>query len=137
MRALLTPVGIDHVGLAAPGPGTALTALLGLDGVVGREMPSGVAVGRFGPSRALELVWQARAGSPVERFLDRRGPGLHHVALRVDEPLAAVRARLAAAGVRLVGDRIEPSADGRPCLFLHPAATGGALVELVEGAPRA
>lgn len=134
-RALIAPVAVDHVGLAAPGPGTALTALLGSDGIAGREMPSGVAVGRFGPERALELVWQARAGSPVEGFLDRRGPGLHHVALRLDEPLEAVRARLADAGVRLAGG-IEPSADGRPCLFVHPAATGGVLVELVEGAPR-
>ena len=95
-------------------------------------MPSGVAVGRFGPCHMLELVAPASAGSPVERFLERRGPGLHHLALRVDEPLAEVVARLGELGIEAVG-AVEPSSDGRPSIFLHPSTTGGVLVELVEG----
>lgn len=135
MAPLLQPVEVDHVGIAASEAATALTGLLGADPVPGREMPSGVAVGRFGPGGALELVRPARAGSPVASFLERRGPGLHHVGLRVDQPLEDVLRRLQAAGIRTAGG-IEPSSDGRPSLFLHPAATGGVLVELVEGPRR-
>ncbi len=124
-------VALDHVGVVADSPETALTALLGGPAALA-EMPSGVAVGRFGPDATLELVTPARPGNPVERFLERRGPGLHHIGLRVDEPLTQVLPRLERAGFEVVGP-IEPSADGRPCLFLHPSTTGGVLVELVEG----
>jgi catechol 2,3-dioxygenase-like lactoylglutathione lyase family enzyme len=129
--ALLEAVALDHVGLAAARGSTALTGLLG-SAPVPREMPSGVTVGRFGPGGMLELVWERRPDSPITAFLERRGPGLHHVALRVAEPLGELAARLAEAGVRLAGP-VEPSSDGRPSLFVHPRSTGGVLVELVEG----
>lgn len=133
MDAPLEALAIDHVGIAAPGAGTALTELLGTAAVAGREMPSGVAVGRFGPGSGLELVWEARAGSPIETYLARRGPGLHHVALRVAAPIEDLRERLAAAAVKLIGEGIERSSDDRKCFFIHPSATGGVLVEIVEG----
>lgn len=133
---LLPALAVDHVGVAAPSPDSPLAAALGADlGATGRAMPSGVTVGRFGPGGGLELVWPGRAGTPIDAFLSRRGPGLHHLALRVDEPLAALAERLAAAGLEAVGG-VEGSSDGRPCLFLHPRATGGVLVELVEGPRR-
>jgi methylmalonyl-CoA/ethylmalonyl-CoA epimerase len=127
-------VSLDHVGIASPGAELPLGALIGSspDGG-GRRMPSGVVVGRFGPSDALELVWPGAGGSPIESFLARRGPGLHHLAFRVDVELGELHEHLARAGVRIVG-AIEPSSDGRPSLFVHPSATGGVLVELVEGA---
>lgn len=131
MRAL-PALEVDHVGIAVElAAGHPLLGALG-DSVVLTEMPSGVAVGRFGPCHMLELVESARAGSPVERFLGRRGPGLHHLALRVDEPLAEVIARLGELGIEAVGE-VESSSDGRPSIFLHPSTTGGVLVELVEG----
>jgi methylmalonyl-CoA epimerase len=133
MEAPLEALEIDHVGIAAEGPSTALSALLGAAGVEGREMPSGVAVGRFGPGSGLELVWEARSGSPIATFLARRGPGLHHVALRVAAPIEELRAQLAADAVRLIGDGIERSSDDRKCFFIHPSSTGGVLVEIVEG----
>jgi catechol 2,3-dioxygenase-like lactoylglutathione lyase family enzyme len=131
MRSL-PALEVDHVGIAVDSAaGHPLVAALG-DNVALTEMPSGVAVGRFGPCYMLELVASADAGSPVERFLERRGPGLHHLALRVDEPLAEVIARLGELGIETVG-AVEPSSDGRPSIFLHPSTTGGVLVELVEG----
>ena len=132
--SVLPVVGLDHVGIAAPDPDSPLAALLGGDGVAraGRLMPSGVTVGRFGPGDALELVWPGRPETPIDGFLDRRGPGLHHLALRVEEPLADLLATLLEEGLEVIGG-IEPSSDGRPCLFLHPRSTGGVLVELVEG----
>ncbi|MEZ5078597.1 MAG: VOC family protein [Solirubrobacterales bacterium] len=137
MSSPLPALQVDHIGIAAPAAGTALTRLLGCDAVEGREMPSGVAVGRFGPDRGLELVWEAREGSPVGNFLRRRGPGLHHVALRVDAPIEQLRERLQSESVRLIGEGIELSSDGRKCFFVHPEATDGVLIEIVEGEPGA
>jgi methylmalonyl-CoA epimerase len=128
---------VDHVGIAAAAAGTALTRLLGCDSVEGKLMPSGVAVGRFGPGLGLELVWEGREGSPVANFLRRRGPGLHHVALRVAAPIEQLRERLRSESVRLVGAEIELSSDGRKCFFVHPEATDGVLIEIVEGEPDA
>jgi len=131
--AALPAVALDHVGVAAPAATTPLTALLGSDPLEGREMPSGVTVARFGPAATMELVWPGRPGTPVDGFLAKRGPGLHHVALRVDEDLGALVERLRAQGGVFTGPDIELSSDGRRCVFLHPASTGGVLVELVEG----
>ena len=67
----------------------------------------------------------------VQRFLDRRGPGLHHVAFRVDTIDAALR-DLQARGVPLIDEAPRPGGMGTRIAFLHPAAAGGVLVELVE-----
>lgn len=129
--SLLDFVAVDHVGIAVYSPDSPLTELLGLPDSM-REMPSGVAIGRLGPGMRIELVTAARAGSPIERFLERRGPGLHHLALQVKPPLAAVLERLKAAELTWAG-KIEPGSDGRLTVFLHPSGTGGVLIELVEG----
>jgi methylmalonyl-CoA/ethylmalonyl-CoA epimerase len=134
MAPLIEAVAVDHVGIAAPGASSPLAEALGAESPTGIAMPSGVTVARFGPARGLELVWPGRPGTPIDSFLARRGPGLHHVALRVDVDLAELRGRMEQAGLALVGSGIERSSDGRPCLFLHPRGTGGVLVELVQGA---
>jgi hypothetical protein len=128
----LPAVAIDHVGIAAHTDSLPLASMLG--GVVlgSRSMPSGVTVAHFGPERMLELVWPHAGTGPVTNFLARRGPGLHHLALAVEVPLAELGPQLACNGVRLAGE-IEPSSDGRPSLFVHPSSTGGVLVELVQG----
>jgi methylmalonyl-CoA epimerase len=79
----------------------------------------------------IELVEPASADSPVTRFLDSRGGGLHHVALRVADLDAALR-RLRAAGMRLIDETPRPGAHGTRIAFVHPSATGGVLTELVE-----
>lgn len=133
---MLPTVALDHVGIAAStAEGQPLARALGAGSLRLQEMRSGVAIARFGPDERLELVTPARPGSPIERFLERRGPGLHHVAFQVDEPLLAVLEGLRAAGLEPVGG-VEPSSDGRPSLFLHPSTTGGVLVELVQGPRR-
>ncbi|MGH3050691.1 MAG: VOC family protein, partial [Gaiellaceae bacterium] len=71
------------------------------------------------------------ADTPVGRFLASRGPGLHHVAYRVDD-LAAELARLAAAGVRLIDERPRVGLFGLQVAFVHPEATGGVLAEFVS-----
>lgn len=83
----------------------------------------------------LELLEPTAADSPVGRFLERRGPGLHHIALEVDDIEAALE-RCRAAGLETVGRAPRAGAAGRRVAFLHPRGTGGVLLELSES-PRA
>ncbi len=79
----------------------------------------------------LELLEPTASDSPVGRFLERRGPGLHHIALQVEDIEAALE-RCRAAGMTTVGEAPRPGAAGRRVAFLHPAGTGGVLLELCE-----
>jgi len=132
---LLPIVSIDHVGIASRSEQSPLADAVTGELLRGTRMPSGVTVAHFGPGDVLELVWPGPTGSPIDKFLERRGPGLHHLALRVDDSLAELVETLKAAGLEATG-RIEKSADGRSSVFLHPSGTGGVLIELVEGPPR-
>jgi methylmalonyl-CoA/ethylmalonyl-CoA epimerase len=84
------------------------------------------------PDAALEICAPA-GNATLERFLAKRGPGLHHVCYEVDD-LAGALATLKAAGVRLIDEVPRPGARGHQVAFLHPAATGGVLYELCERA---
>lgn len=79
---------------------------------------------------AIELI-SPRGNEGLEKFLAKRGPGLHHVAIEV-EGIEAALAALAALGVPLVDETPRIGARGHKVAFLHPKATGGLLVELVE-----
>jgi methylmalonyl-CoA/ethylmalonyl-CoA epimerase len=70
----------------------------------------------------------------LRRFLDRRGPGLHHICFEVED-LPGALADLKAAGVRLIDDVPRPGARGHMVAFLHPSATGGVLFELCAAVP--
>ena len=87
-----------------------------------------------GDAPKLELLDALSPSSPVARFLDTRGPGLHHVAFSVNDIEAAME-RLRALGFRLLADAPKPGADGKRIVFLHPKSTAGVLVELCETAP--
>ncbi|MFN8549692.1 MAG: methylmalonyl-CoA epimerase [Candidatus Eisenbacteria bacterium] len=89
-----------------------------------------VAILKAGAGR-IELMEPTAADSPIAAFLDKRGGGLHHVALRVDDVSAASQA-LAGGGCPLIGAAARPGAHGTLVSFLHPRGTGGVLVELVE-----
>lgn len=78
-----------------------------------------------------ELLEPLRDDHTVARFLETRGPGLHHVSLEVAD-LADRLARAADAGVRLIDDRPRPGAHGTQVAFLHPKSTGGVLLELCQ-----
>jgi methylmalonyl-CoA/ethylmalonyl-CoA epimerase len=86
-------------------------------------------------SQRIELLEPAAADSPVAGFLAKRGPGLHHLAWKVADVAAAIE-RLKAANVRLIDQAPRPGAHHTQIAFVHPAATGGVLMELVEE-PRA
>jgi methylmalonyl-CoA epimerase len=91
-------------------------------GFIERMIPAGEAY--------LQLL-EATGPGVIERFLDRRGPGLHHVAFEVsdiDEAVADLRSR----GVRMVDETPRPGGMGTRIAFVHPAACPGLLLELVE-----
>lgn len=79
----------------------------------------------------IELLQPDAGDNPVRKFIDKRGPGIHHVALEVDD-IHALFASLAAAGVRLIDKAPRPGAHGTTVCFVHPQSTGGVLVELVQ-----
>jgi methylmalonyl-CoA/ethylmalonyl-CoA epimerase len=91
---------------------------------------AGGCAGAVGGDTAIELVTPAGAASSgLQRFLDKRGPGLHHVCFEVED-LDGALATLKAAGVPLIDDVPRAGARGHRVAFLHPAATGGVLFEL-------
>lgn len=79
----------------------------------------------------VQLITPTRPDSPVSRFLDRRGEGLHHVAYRVDDCAAAL-AQAVAAGARAIDLAPRPGSRGTTVAFLHPFGAFGTLVELVQ-----
>jgi methylmalonyl-CoA/ethylmalonyl-CoA epimerase len=130
-------VQLDHVGIAVPDLAAALEQwrpLVGAPDAPPEEVPSNrvrVAFVSVGDTH-IELLEPVDAASPVARFLESRGPGVHHLAFSVpsvDAALAEVRAR----GGRLVDEHARPGARGRRVGFAHPTAFGGVLVEFVEG----
>jgi len=82
-------------------------------------------------SAHIELLAASAADTPVGRFLEGRGPGLHHVAFEVDD-VPSELARLAAAGERLIDEQPRRGLNGLRVAFVHPEATGGVLAELVD-----
>ena len=80
----------------------------------------------------VELLEPTGPASPVAKFLEKRGPGIHHVAVRVPDIRAAL-ARLKSEGARLIDEEPRVGAGGCLVAFVHPTASGGVLLELVEG----
>ena len=79
----------------------------------------------------LELLEATSKDSTIAKFIAKRGEGLHHVCLKVPDLTGAVE-RLKKDGVRLVSDEIKIGAGGHKYIFVHPASTGGVLLELVQ-----
>jgi methylmalonyl-CoA/ethylmalonyl-CoA epimerase len=130
---------IDHLGIAVKSLAAARTFYekLGLR-VVGEEVVEHekvrIAMLPVGETR-LELLEATTEDSPIARFIAKRGEGLHHVALEVDN-LAEVMERLKKAGTRLISDEIKIGAGGHLYIFVHPSSTGGVLLELCQDPPQ-
>src|SRR3954463_2094500 len=131
-------VFVDHIGIAVEDIGQALAFYrdaLGLQVEAPEDVPSQHVRAHFIPTgnAALELLEAIGPESPIARFLSRRGPGLHHVTLRVDDIHAAL-ADLKTRGVRLVDEAPRTGAEGALVAFIHPAAAHGVLIELKQPA---
>jgi methylmalonyl-CoA epimerase len=129
---------LEHVAIAVADLDAAValySTILGRP-VAGREdvESEGVRLAFFdlgGPR--LELMEPTGEDTPVGRFLAKRGPGIHHIALEVSDIEAALE-RCRSAGLRAIGAAPRPGAGGRKVAFLHPGGTGGVLLELSEPA---
>ena len=129
---------IDHLGIAVKAVADAAKmyeTVLGLK-VTGTDQvdDQGVKVAMIdiGESR-FELLEAIRPDSPIGKFVAKRGEGLHHIAVRVDN-IEASLAQLKAAGVRLIDETPRRGAHNTRVAFIHPAGTHGVLLELVEHA---
>jgi methylmalonyl-CoA epimerase len=128
--------GLDHVAIAVEKLEPALEVYCGLFGwkkehvEVVEDQQARVARLTSGP-HTIELVEPHGATSTVRKFLDKRGPGLHHLCFEV-QGLEAILGALAKAGVRLVDAKPRAGAAGRKIAFVHPASCGGVLIELSE-----
>ena len=127
--------GVDHIGIAVRSldERLALYRALGLE-VEGREdVPSEKVRVAFLPAEGtrIELLEATSPDSPIAAFIEKRGEGMHHVCLRVDDIRAAM-ASLKAQGVRLLSDEPRPGAHGSRVCFVHPRSAGGVLIELSQ-----
>jgi methylmalonyl-CoA/ethylmalonyl-CoA epimerase len=125
---------VAHIGVAVTSLAEALPFyrdLLGLP-VTAPETADGATIVAVSlGATQIELLEAADPESPIARFLARRGPGIHHVCLRVPD-LDAALARCRAAGYRLIDETPRPGAHGGRVAFIHPGATAGILLELTD-----
>ena len=127
---------LDHIGIAVASIDDALAFYrdaLGLEIARPEEVASQGVRAHFIPAgeAALELLEATADDSPIARYVAKRGPGLHHITLRVDDIRAAL-AQLAARGVRLIDQSPRPGAHGSLVAFIHPSSAHGVLVELKQ-----
>ncbi|MBN2119031.1 MAG: methylmalonyl-CoA epimerase [Anaerolineales bacterium] len=83
------------------------------------------------PGSEVELVQPTTEDSGIAKYLAKRGPGMHHLCLEVDD-IAGMLSHLKSKGVRLINDEPRTTADGKKYAFIHPESTSGVLVELYQ-----
>ena len=98
-----------------------------------REVPAEKSQIAFLPlsGSEVELVRPTNDDSGIAKYLGKRGPGMHHLCLEVDD-LAGMLAKLKSKGIRLINEKPREASDGKRYAFVHPESTSGVLVELYE-----
>ena len=130
------PRYINHLGVATKGIDEALgfwVDALGLENIhteIVEDQKVRVALLPLGESR-IELLEPTSEDSPISKFLEKRGGGIHHIAVEVED-IAATVAKLKAKGVRLIDENPRIGAEGCLVAFIHPSAANGVLLELVQ-----
>ena len=127
---------LDHVGIAVSNLGDALAFYrdaLGLEVETPEDVASQRVRAHFIPvgESAIELLEATSEDSPIAKYVGKRGPGLHHITLRVDD-ISAALAQLKAKGVRLIDEIPREGAHGSLVAFIHPSSAHGVLVELKQ-----
>ena len=129
---------INHLGIATKNIDEALKfweGALGLENVhteIVEDQKVKVAMLPIGESR-IELLEPTSDDSPISKFLEKRGGGVHHIAVEVDD-IEASLAKLKAQGMRLIDETPRIGAEGYLVAFVHPSASNGVLLELVQTA---
>ncbi len=127
---------INHVAVVVEDMDKALTFwrdALGLDLHELRDVPAEKSQIAFLPleNSELELVVPTTDDSGIAKYLSKRGPGMHHLCLEVDD-IEAMLAQLKSKGVRLINEAPRTGADGKRYAFIHPESASGVLVELYQ-----
>ena len=129
---------LEHIGIAVANLEDALRFYrdaLGLEVEAGEEVASQRVRAHFVPlasaPAALELLEATSDDSPIAKYVARRGPGIHHLTLRVDDIRAAL-AQLKGRGVRLIDEIPRAGAHGALVAFIHPSSAHGVLIELTQ-----
>ena len=130
---------IDHIGIATNGIDEAVSFYRDALQLEVKEVEEvseqkvRVAMLPLGESR-IELLEPTSGDSPISKFLEKRGPGIHHIAVRVKDIRAALQS-LKSKGARLIDEEPRNGAGGCLVAFVHPSSTGGVLIELVQPRP--
>lgn len=130
---------INHLGIATKGIDDALQFwqdALGLENVhteIVEDQKVRVAMLPIGESR-IELLEPTCEDSPISKFLEKRGGGIHHIAVEVEDIFAAL-AKLKEKGMRLIDETPRIGAEGCLVAFVHPSSANGVLLELVQTIP--
>lgn len=125
---------IAHVGLAVRSIADLHSFYRNVLGMAESELEDrdGALISGFRAGDALvELLEPGAGDSPIRKFLDKRGPGIHHICFSVDD-LDATLLKCREAGIRLIDEQPRIGAEGKRIAFLHPSSTGGILVELSD-----
>ena len=127
---------ISHIGIASPTLTEAMDRLEKLFGIKAghiEEVADQKVRTAFYPigESTLEYLESTDPEGPVSKFLEKKGPGIHHLAFEVDDVDAAVK-ELLEKGVRMIDKEPRKGAHGNRIAFIHPAETGGVLVEVCQ-----
>jgi len=127
---------VNHIGIAVKNLEEAkkvFSEALGLPCVDEKTLPErGVRIAFLSSGNTtIELLEGIGPESTVSKFVEQRGPGIHHLCFEV-EGIDRVMKELADSGVRLIDEKPRPGAEGKPVAFVHPKSTLGVLVELIE-----
>jgi len=125
---------IAHVGIAVRGLAEGVSFyrdILGMPEVPMSDSDGAKIMGLAAGNSLVELLEAETPDSPIGRFIEKRGPGIHHICFAVADLDAALQ-RCRDAGLRVIDETPRLGAEGKRVAFLHPSATAGVLVELTE-----
>ena len=129
-------LGIEHIGIAVENIDQSAPfwkTILGISLTTNEEVKEqGIVTDIFDTGKGkVELLEATSPDSPIAKFIEKRGQGIHHICFQVDDIHGAIR-ELINAGVNVISEEPKVGAEGYLVTFIHPKSTGGVLVELAE-----
>ena len=129
-------IGVEHIGIAIKDlekDAPLWSKVLGIKQTKTEDVDDqGVITDIYDTGRGkIELLLSKYPDSPIGKFLKKRGPGIHHICLQVEDIEESIKV-LKKHGIETIGDKSSIGAEGFKVIFIHPRSTGGVLVELAE-----
>ena len=129
-------IGVEHIGIAIKDlekDAPFWSEVLGIEQTKTEDVDDqGVITDIYDTGRGkIELLLSKYPDSPIGKFLKKRGPGIHHICLQVEDIEQSIKV-LKKHGIETIGDKSSIGAEGFKVIFIHPRSTGGVLVELAE-----